>query len=84
MQAAVVELLESLRAEFGLSLLFISHDLAVVSTVADSAIVLEHGTIREEGDVRTVLASPRDEYTQRLVTAVPKLPRQTASSSSPS
>jgi peptide/nickel transport system ATP-binding protein len=72
-QAAVVELLESLRVELSLSLLFISHDLAVVSTIADSVMVLEHGHIREQGDVRTVLAAPRDDYTRRLVAAVPRL-----------
>lgn len=72
-QAAVIELLESLRADLRLSLLFISHDLAVVSTVADSVIVLEHGHIREEGDVRTVLAAPQDDYTRRLIAAVPRL-----------
>ena len=72
-QAAVIELLESLRSELGLALLFISHDLAVVSTVADSVIVLERGYIREAGDVHAVLSAPSDEYTRRLIEAVPRL-----------
>jgi peptide/nickel transport system ATP-binding protein len=77
-QAAVIELLESLRVEFGLSLLFISHDLAVVGTVADSVVVLESGWIREKGDVRNVLAAPSDDYTRGLVAAVPRLDAQPA------
>ena len=77
-QAAVIELLESLRVELGLSLLFISHDLAVVGTVADSVVVLESGWIRESGDVRSVLATPSDDYTRGLVAAVPRLDPQTA------
>jgi peptide/nickel transport system ATP-binding protein len=72
-QAAVIELLESLREELRLSLLFISHDLAVVATVADSVVVLERGVVRERGEVATVLSSPSDAYTRRLLEGVPRL-----------
>jgi peptide/nickel transport system ATP-binding protein len=73
-QAAVVELLEELRSEMSLSLLFISHDLALVASVTDRVLVLEHGILREEGEVRRLLAAPTDPYTQQLVAAVPRLP----------
>ena len=73
-QAAVLELLQELRAELGLSLLFISHDLAVVGTVADDVLVLESGRVRERGSTAQVLSSPQDDYTRRLLEAAPSLP----------
>jgi peptide/nickel transport system ATP-binding protein len=73
-QAAVLELLQELRAELGLSLLFISHDLAVVGTVADDVLVLESGRVRERGSTTQVLSSPQDDYTRRLLEAAPTLP----------
>ena len=73
-QAAVLELLQELRAELGLSLLFISHDLAVVGTVADDVLVLESGRVRERGSTAQVLSSPQDDYTRRLLEAAPTLP----------
>jgi peptide/nickel transport system ATP-binding protein len=74
-QAAVLELLQELRAELGLSLLFISHDLAVVGAVADDVLVLEGGRVRETGSTAQVLSSPQDDYTRRLLEAAPSLPR---------
>ncbi|MDQ3671299.1 MAG: ABC transporter ATP-binding protein [Actinomycetota bacterium] len=73
-QAAVLELLAELRSELGLSLLFISHDLGVVATVADRILVLQHGRLREEGPTERVLAAPSDDYTRRLLEAAPRLP----------
>ncbi len=73
-QAAVVELLEELHTEMGLSLLFISHDLALVASVADHVLVLEHGIVCEEGEVHGLLAAPGEPYTRQLVAAVPQLP----------
>jgi len=73
-QAAVLEVLQELRAELGLSLLFISHDLAVVGTVADDVLVLESGRVRERGSTAQVLSSPQDDYTRRLLEAAPSLP----------
>ena len=73
-QATVLELLQELRAELGLSLLFISHDLAVVGTVADDVLVLESGRVRERGSTAQVLSSPQDDYTRRLLEAAPSLP----------
>jgi peptide/nickel transport system ATP-binding protein len=73
-QAAVLELLQELRTELALSLVFISHDLAVVGAVADDVLVLERGRIRESGPTARVLASPEDDYTRRLLEAAPRLP----------
>jgi peptide/nickel transport system ATP-binding protein len=73
-QAAVLELLGDLQTELDLALLFISHDLGVVATIADQVIVLEHGQIRERGEVASVLAHPSSEYTRTLIDAAPRLP----------
>jgi peptide/nickel transport system ATP-binding protein len=72
-QAAVLDLLASLRRDLGLALLFITHDLGVVAAVADRVLVLERGRVREEGPVREVLDRPRDEYTRRLLEAAPRV-----------
>jgi peptide/nickel transport system ATP-binding protein len=73
-QAAVLEVLEELRADLGLALLFVSHDLGVVAAVADRVVVLESGYIRESGAVGPLLEDPQDEYTRRLIEAAPRLP----------
>jgi peptide/nickel transport system ATP-binding protein len=73
-QAAVLELLASLRAELRLAVLFISHDLGVVATVADRVLVLDRGRVCEEGRVGAVLAAPSHPYTKRLIEAAPRLP----------
>jgi peptide/nickel transport system ATP-binding protein len=72
-QAAVLELLAELRAELGLALLLITHDLGVVASVADRVVVLENGLVCEEGPVLPLLSRPEHEYTQRLVAAAPTL-----------
>jgi peptide/nickel transport system ATP-binding protein len=77
-QAAVLELLASLRSELRLAMLFISHDLGVVASVADRVIVLERGLICEQGRVDVLLRHPTHEYTQRLIVAAPRLPEASA------
>jgi peptide/nickel transport system ATP-binding protein len=72
-QAAVLQLLGQLRAELGLALLFITHDLGVVASVAERVLVLERGELVETGDTLTVLHAPRHSYTQRLLAAAPSL-----------
>ena len=72
-QAAVLELLAELRADLGLALLLITHDLGVVASVADRVVVLESGCICEQGEVEPLLSHPGHEYTQRLVAAAPTL-----------
>ena len=72
-QAAVLGLLNDLRRDLDLSLLFISHDLAVVATVADEVLVLENGHICERGSTTAVLHSPQHPYTKRLLAAAPSV-----------
>ncbi|MFP4695123.1 ABC transporter ATP-binding protein [Thiohalospira sp.] len=72
-QAGILDLLLRLRAEEGLSLLFITHDLGVVGYLADEVAVMEAGRIAEQGTTEQVLRSPREAYTRRLVDAVPRV-----------
>jgi peptide/nickel transport system ATP-binding protein len=72
-QAAVLELLDDLRRDLGLALLFITHDLGVVATIADHVVVLEQGNVAEEGPVGRLLEAPQHPYTQRLLAAAPSI-----------
>jgi oligopeptide/dipeptide ABC transporter ATP-binding protein len=77
-QAQIVNLLKSLQAEFGLSYLFISHDLGVVAHMADVIAVMYLGRIVEIGTKERLIAAPRHPYTQALFSAVPRSPAQAA------
>ncbi|MGW5143965.1 ABC transporter ATP-binding protein [Nocardia beijingensis] len=70
-QASVLELFGELQRECGWACLFISHDLAVVDQLADRITVLRDGAVVEEGDRNSILRAPREQYTRRLVAAVP-------------
>ncbi|XDA99105.1 ABC transporter ATP-binding protein [Sulfitobacter sp. LCG007] len=70
-QAQIVKLLKDLQAEFGMSMLFISHDLSVVREVSNRIMVLYLGRVVEMGDGQTICASPRHPYTRSLISAVP-------------
>ena len=70
-QAVVLDLLRSLQAELGFACLFVSHDLAVVDSIAARTVVLSAGRVVESGPTEQVLARPREDYTRRLVMAVP-------------
>ena len=72
-QAAVLELLAELRAELELALLFITHDLGVVASIADRVLVLQDGAVCDSGPVAALLRKPEHEYTRRLVAAAPRL-----------
>jgi len=72
-QAQILNLLQDLQSELGLSYLFITHDLSVVSYLADRVAVMYLGRIVEEGEVQEVLDSPRHPYTQALLSAVPSI-----------
>jgi oligopeptide/dipeptide ABC transporter ATP-binding protein len=71
-QAQVLNLFRALREEFGLSYLFITHDLAVVRQVVDRVYVLYRGEIVEQGPVDRVLDAPQHEYTAHLIASIPK------------
>jgi oligopeptide/dipeptide ABC transporter ATP-binding protein len=72
-QAQILELLAGLRAKFGLAMLFISHDLAVISQVADRVAVMYAGSLIELGNRRDIFESPAHPYTRGLLRAVPDL-----------
>jgi len=71
-QAGIVNLLLDLQDRFGLSYLFVSHDLSVVKHLADQLVVMYQGSIVESGDAAEIFARPRHEYTQKLLAAVPQ------------
>jgi peptide/nickel transport system ATP-binding protein len=75
-QGTILNLLRDLQAELGLSMLFISHNLAVVRYVSDRICVLRGGEIVEEGETDRVVGQPAEEYTRALLDAVPVLGRR--------
>ncbi|WP_328750349.1 ABC transporter ATP-binding protein [Streptomyces sp. NBC_00285] len=72
-QAQVVALLGELQREFGIALVFVAHDLAVVRQVSDRVAVMRRGTIVEQGPADEVYDNPQDPYTKQLLAAVPAL-----------
>jgi len=70
-QAQVLNLLRDLQQEFGLTYIFISHDLAVVKHISDRMIVMNKGKIEEEGFPEEIYNSPKATYTQKLIDAIP-------------
>ena len=71
-QAQVLNLLKDLQDELGLSYIFISHDLAVVRFMADEVLVMRDGEVVEQASVSQILESPQQEYTRRLLGAIPR------------
>jgi peptide/nickel transport system ATP-binding protein len=72
-QAAIIELLGRLRNEMGLSLLFITHDLALIRTIADRVAVMNQGKIVELGAVQQIFTAPSAEYTRELLANTPSI-----------
>ena len=72
-QAQVLELLRQLQQQYGLAMLFISHDLAVVGQVADRVAVMRRGEVVETGLAERLLTRPEHAYTRSLLAAVPTL-----------
>jgi peptide/nickel transport system ATP-binding protein len=71
-QAQVLNLLKDLQDELGLAYIFISHDLAVVRFMADEVLVMKDGEVVEQASVQQILEAPREEYTKRLLGAIPR------------
>jgi peptide/nickel transport system ATP-binding protein len=71
-QAQVLNLMQDLQDRYGVTYLFISHDLAVVDLVCDEVIVLQHGVVVERGATREVFTRPQHEYTRTLLAASPQ------------
>jgi ABC-type glutathione transport system ATPase component len=70
----VIDLLAELRDSAGLAILMVSHDLSAIAALCDTTVVLNAGRVVESGRTAEILTSPREDYTKRLVEAVPRLP----------
>jgi peptide/nickel transport system ATP-binding protein len=77
-QSEILALFRQLNRSFGMAILYISHDLASVAGICDRIAILHQGQIVETGTTEQVLTSPRHEYTQRLMAAMPKMPQRMA------
>jgi len=71
LQNRILDLLRALKDEFGLTYVFISHDLAVVARIADNVAVMREGRIVEHGPAARVFGKPRHDYTRRLIASIP-------------
>ena len=72
-QAEILALINRLKRETGMAVLFITHDMAVVAQMADRVVVMYQGNLIEEGDVEDIFYSPKENYTKALLAAVPQL-----------
>jgi oligopeptide/dipeptide ABC transporter ATP-binding protein len=72
-QAQILDLMKELQAEYGMGLMFITHDLGVVAEIADDVVVMYLGKVVENADVDTLFNSPKHPYTQALLSSVPKI-----------
>jgi oligopeptide/dipeptide ABC transporter ATP-binding protein len=78
-QAQILNLLKSIQRDFGISLLFITHDLSIVEYIADEVAVMLDGKIVERGTAEEIFSHPRDPYTKTLLKAVPRIEKKAAS-----
>ncbi len=72
-RAQVLNLLHELVEQFGLTLVFVSHDLGVVRHVCDRVVAMQHGRVVESGPIAEVYERPREQYTQELLSAMPRI-----------
>ncbi len=72
-QAQILDLLNQLKAELGMAILFVTHDLGVVAEMADDVVVMRHGRVVEAGPAERILHAPEAPYTRELLAAMPRL-----------
>ena len=72
-QAGILELLDELRTNLGMTLVFVTHDLGVVRSIASEVVVMKDGRVRETGKTRQIFEDAVDPYTQELLSAIPHL-----------
>jgi ABC-type dipeptide/oligopeptide/nickel transport system ATPase component len=77
-QAEILALFRELNRSSGMSILYISHDLASMAGICDRIAILHEGQIVETGTAEQVLTNPRHQYTQRLMAAMPMMPQRLA------
>ena len=75
-QKQILDLIAELQKRHQMSVLFITHDLAVVGEIADDVVVMRHGEIREQGPASAIFESPKDAYTQALLQCRPRIDRR--------
>ena len=73
-QAEIIELLKKINKERNTAILFISHDLSLVSSLCENVIVMQNGLVVEQGRCRDIFEDPKEEYTKELIAAIPKSP----------
>lgn len=71
-QAQIINLLSDLKSQYGLTLVFISHDLALVKHIADQVLVMQKGSLKEKNTVDEIFENPKDNYTKKLLSSLPK------------
>ena len=79
MQAEILELLREVRDEFGTSIVLITHNMGVVADLADRVVVMYQGKVVEKAPSLELFAQPKEDYTKKLLAAVPHLGRHSAS-----
>lgn len=72
-QAQILDLIKDIQEEFGMSVMFITHDMAVIAEMADRVVVMFQGKIVEQGKVDQIFHAPQHEYTRKLINAVPRI-----------
>jgi len=72
-QSQILDLLKSLKSKLNITMLFVSHDLAVVKSISDEVMVLKEGEIIEKSSVEEVFNNPKHRYTKKLISSVPKI-----------
>ena len=72
-QAQILDLIKDIQDELGMSVLFITHDMAVIAEMADRVVVMFNGKIVEQGAVEQIFHDPQHDYTKKLISAVPRI-----------